>query len=152
MKKKIMLGTSDAWSMSRLSQRPSVLYWRLSDFYWFQIDMKIEMQIQKSFGPIVENKGRPGRGGISSLHSLGYLSFTWQCVHLGIFFSVSFAKKLRSTRNAMTDLGSFSVYMHEILFHCTRSIIFVGTLYDFILLDLNRIIQKNIINHVMLYL
>ena len=32
------------------------------------------------------------------------------------FFSVSFAKKLRSTRNAMTDLGSFSVGMHEILF------------------------------------
>ena len=43
------------------------------------------------------------------------------------FFSVSFAKKLRSTRNAMTDLGSFSVGMHEILlFLCmTRSIIFV---------------------------
>ena len=27
-----MLGTSDAWSMSRLSQGPSLLYWRLSDF------------------------------------------------------------------------------------------------------------------------
>ena len=29
--KKIMLGTSDAWLMSRSSHRPSVLYWRLSD-------------------------------------------------------------------------------------------------------------------------
>ena len=29
---RIILGTSDAWSMSRLSQRPSVLYWRLLDF------------------------------------------------------------------------------------------------------------------------
>ena len=32
MKEKIILGTSDAWSMSRLSQRPSILYWSLSDF------------------------------------------------------------------------------------------------------------------------
>ena len=33
MKKKIILGTSDdAWLMSHSSQRPSVLYWRLSDF------------------------------------------------------------------------------------------------------------------------
>ena len=30
--KEIILGTSDAWLMSRLSQRPSVLYGRLSDF------------------------------------------------------------------------------------------------------------------------
>ena len=28
-----MLGTSDAWSMSRSSHRPSVLYWRLLDFW-----------------------------------------------------------------------------------------------------------------------
>ena len=28
--KKIMLGTSDAWSTRRSSQRPSVLYWRMS--------------------------------------------------------------------------------------------------------------------------
>ena len=31
--KKILLGTSDAWLMSCLSQRPSVLYWRLS-YLW----------------------------------------------------------------------------------------------------------------------
>ena len=30
--KKIMLGTSDAWSISRSSHLPSLLYWRLSDF------------------------------------------------------------------------------------------------------------------------
>ena len=30
---KNMLGTSDDWSMSRLSQWPSILYWRLSDFW-----------------------------------------------------------------------------------------------------------------------
>ena len=29
---KIILGPSDAWSMRRTTQRPSVLYWRLSDF------------------------------------------------------------------------------------------------------------------------
>ena len=29
--KKIILGTSDAWSMRQSSHRPSVLYWRLSD-------------------------------------------------------------------------------------------------------------------------
>ena len=29
---KIILGPSDAWSMRRLTQRPSVSYWRLSDF------------------------------------------------------------------------------------------------------------------------
>ena len=33
-KKKKILGTSDTWLMSRSSQQPSVLYWRLSDF-WF---------------------------------------------------------------------------------------------------------------------
>ena len=32
MKKRIILGTSDAWLMSHSSQRPSDLYWRLSDF------------------------------------------------------------------------------------------------------------------------
>ena len=31
--KKIILGTSDAWLMRRSSQRPSILYWRLSDFW-----------------------------------------------------------------------------------------------------------------------
>ena len=30
--KKIILETSDAWSMRRSSHQPSVLYWRLSDF------------------------------------------------------------------------------------------------------------------------
>ena len=51
------------------------------------------------------------------------------------FFFCFVAKKLRSTRNAMTDLGSFSVGMHEILFFLcmTRSIIFVCC----------RIIQNN---------
>ena len=29
---KMILGPSDAWSMRRLTQQPSVLYWRLSDF------------------------------------------------------------------------------------------------------------------------
>ena len=32
MKKKMILGTSDAWSTKRLSHRPSVLYSRLTDF------------------------------------------------------------------------------------------------------------------------
>ena len=31
--KKIILGTSDAWSTSHLSQQTSVLYCRLSDFW-----------------------------------------------------------------------------------------------------------------------
>ena len=31
---KIILGPSDAWSMRRSTQRPSILYWRLSDFFY----------------------------------------------------------------------------------------------------------------------
>ena len=33
--KKIMLGTSDDWSLRQSSHRPSVLYWRLSDYRLF---------------------------------------------------------------------------------------------------------------------
>ena len=39
--KKIMLGTSDAWSMSRSSQRASVLYWRMSDFNIVSLSLKL---------------------------------------------------------------------------------------------------------------
>ena len=55
--KKIILGTSDAWSMRRLSQRPSVLYWRLSNLkltksnpFEFQIGARILVwQIQSEW-------------------------------------------------------------------------------------------------------
>ena len=35
--KEIMLGTLRAWSISRSSQQPSVLYWRLSDFTYVML-------------------------------------------------------------------------------------------------------------------
>ena len=44
-KKKIILGTSDAWSMSRSSQWPSVLYWRLSDFRGLPFLMEFVKQL-----------------------------------------------------------------------------------------------------------
>ena len=44
--KHMMIGTSDAWLMSRSSLWPSVLYWRLSDFY-----SQLAIQLLK-FGPL----------------------------------------------------------------------------------------------------
>ena len=47
MKKKIILGTSDAWSMSRSFQRPSVLYRQLSDFRTQQLSKKTINLLEK---------------------------------------------------------------------------------------------------------
>ena len=48
-----MLGTSDAWSMSRSSHRLSVLYWRLSDFrsLWRAFSNPSERNIHKGSLP-----------------------------------------------------------------------------------------------------
>ena len=48
--KKIMLGTLDTWSMSPLSQQPSILYCRLSDFYLNRLSFQY-CCLKKNYAP-----------------------------------------------------------------------------------------------------
>ena len=56
MKKKIILGTSDAWSMSCLSQGPSIWYWRLLGLRAYCLNIYCDIYRQGRNSSILMNK------------------------------------------------------------------------------------------------